>query len=104
MKKTEIHWCLDCDYAGPLVCVGGTSQCPNCASRAVWPVSAWVAPPALRALPFHRPAASRAPGHDPGGRREFRLLRTVGVDGRYCYEPVGGCCDMVPTFFGGSQR
>jgi hypothetical protein len=78
LKLTDIHCCLDCNYAGALVNVGGTSQCPVCASRAVWPVSAWVAPAALLSLPFHQPQARKARAG------------------------AGSCCEMVPSFFGGS--
>jgi hypothetical protein len=78
LKLTDIHCCLDCNYAGPLVNVGGTSQCPLCASRAVWPVSAWVAPAALMSLPFHKPFQNK---------------------------PVNaGVCDMLPAFFGGIEH
>lgn len=79
MKLTDIHCCLDCNYAGLLVNVGGTSQCPLCASRAVWPVSAWVAPAALLSLPFHHPA----------DRHEKPTISS------------GGRCDLCPSFFGG---
>ena len=75
MKYHEAYNCLDCDYTGTLVVVAGISQCPQCASRAVWPVSGWTKRPVDYMPPYHQ----RQPTV-PDSRR---------------------CCDMVPTFFGG---
>lgn len=73
MKFNEIHFCLDCAYTGRLYHTRQASQCPQCASRAVWPVSAWSKPPVM-ALPFHK-GAPKVKQH--------------------------ACCEMKPTFLGG---
>ncbi len=73
LKFNEVHICLDCEYAGPLFHTQHGSQCPQCASRAVWPVAAW-SKPEYMILPFHRvpPVKVKHP-----------------------------CCWMSPTFLGG---
>jgi hypothetical protein len=72
MTFNKIHCCLDCGYAGALYHYAGKSQCPQCASRAVWPVSAWVKPDWMK-LPFHQsPAVKQL-----------------------------ACCEMTPAFLGG---
>ncbi len=76
MKYSQIHICLDCEYTGPLHHVAGISQCPQCASRSVWPVSAWSKSPAAIKLPFHEPKAKLKP-------------------------TVTTCCELTPSFFGG---
>ena len=73
MKLNEIHCCLDCDYAGRLHHTQHGSQCPACASRAVWPVASWTKPTFMK-LPWHQVRSGIIP-----------LT----------------CCDMAPTFFGG---
>ncbi len=80
MSPTEAHFCLDCDYLGHLVVVGGVSQCPRCASRAVWPVAGWIRSPETVhfRLPYHNPAGTRV-------------------------DPVAPCCVMVPVFLGGAR-
>jgi hypothetical protein len=73
MKFQEVVVCLDCDFTGRPARVDGRDQCPQCASRALWFVSAFCAPEWLR-------AKLAGAGH---GR------------------PARGCCELVPSFFGG---
>ena len=79
MRPREIHYCLDCDHVGHLVVIGGVSQCPRCASRAVWPVSGWIK------------AASRMPYNLPQHMPARKTAQTG--------QPI--CCDVTPSFLGG---
>ena len=80
MRPREIHYCLDCEYIGHLVVIDGTSQCPSCASRAVWPVSGWIK------------AASRIP---------FTLRQHLAPSGAKNTTGQPYCSDMIPSFCGG---
>lgn len=77
MNLSDINCCLDCDYAGPLVRINGAEQCPRCASHATWPVSSWTKSAAAWSPPYHQ--------HRP---------RTGGLPHQ--------CCDLTPTFLGGT--
>jgi hypothetical protein len=57
MRLADARCCLDCE-----VLFTGLETCPSCASRAIWPLAAWLSPP----LP-HLSGAATPAGADGGG-------------------------------------
>ena len=75
MKLQDIVTCIDCNYAGAPARVNGINQCPQCASRSIWFISCWSRPPRL----------------------------TGPLDYQTHPDPHAHCCEITPSFFGGTE-